>query len=179
MLKGKKVKLRGIEKEDVKLAYKYMNDPEVILNLTPSIPYPMTLDREMDWYENQKKSKDTYNFAIEAIEEGIYIGGCGINTLDLKNGVVIVGIFIGNKDYRSKGYGTEAMKLLIDFIFNQINVNKVQLVVYGFNERAIKSYKKNGFIEEGRIRQRIFRNGKYHDEIVMGILREEYEKINI
>ncbi|MGF7057631.1 GNAT family N-acetyltransferase [Brassicibacter mesophilus] len=176
MLVGERVKLRDLRKEDVQLAYQYMNDPEVILNLWTSIPYPMTLESEMAWFETQKERKDTYNFSIEALDSGLYIGGCGINDLDWKNSVATVGIYIGHKDYRGKGYGTEAMKLLLKFIFSQINVNKVQLNVFGFNERAIKSYKKNGFIEEGRLRQAIFRNGKYHDEIIMGILREEYFK---
>lgn len=175
MLIGEKVRLRGLEEQDIELAHEYMNDPDVVLNLWTGIPYPVTLEQERAWFQSQKESKDnTYNFAIETLEEGLYIGGCGINNLDWKNGVAIVGIMIGHKDYRGKGYGTDAMKVLIDFIFNQINVNKVQLHVFAFNERAIKSYKKCGFKEEGRIRQRIFRNGKYHDEIVMGILREEY-----
>ncbi len=174
VLIGEKVRLRGYKEEDIQLAYEYMNDPEVILNLSTGVPYPVTLEMEKQWFESQKEMKNTYNFAIEALEEGIYIGGCGINTLDLKNGVAIVGIFIGHEEYRGKGYGTDAMKVLIDFIFNQINVNKVQLNVFGFNERAIKSYKKSGFVEEGRIRQRLFRNGKYQDQIVMGILRDEY-----
>lgn len=176
MLIGKKVKLRGYKEEDVKLAYEYMNDSEVILNLTTGIPYPMTLEMEKHWFESQKEMKSTYNFAIETLDEGIYIGGCGVNKLDLKNGVAIIGIFLGRDDYRGKGYGTDAMSVLLDFIFNQINVNKVQLSVFSFNERALKSYKKNGFVEEGRIRQRIFRNGEYQDEIIMGILREEYFK---
>lgn len=174
MLKGEKVRLRGYTKDDIKLAYEYMNDPEVMLNLSTGIPYPMTLEMEMEWFENQKKLKDTYNFAIETLEEGIYIGGCGINNIDWKNGTATVGIFIGHKDYRGKGYGTDAMKILVDFIFNQINVNRVELSVFEFNERAQKSYKKCGFIEEGRLRQKLFRNGKYYDEIVMSILRDEY-----
>lgn len=174
MFVGKKVRLRGYKEEDVQLAYEYMNDPDVVPNLNPGIPYPMTLQREKAWFESQKDLKDQYNFAIETLDEGVYIGGCGINMIDWKNSVAVVGIFIGHKDYRSKGYGTDAMKVLISFIFDQMNINKVQLDVYSFNERAIKSYKKSGFVEEGRIRQRIFRNGQYHDELVMGILREEY-----
>ncbi|QIB27311.1 GNAT family N-acetyltransferase [Caloranaerobacter azorensis] len=174
MLIGKKVRLRGITEKDLPKAVEYMNDPEVILNLITRIPYPVTLDREKKWYESQMENQDTYNFSIETLDEGLYIGGCGVNRLDLKNGVAVVGIFIGHKDYRGKGYGTDAMNVLLDFIFNQINVNKVQLNVFAFNERAIKSYKKCGFVEEGRLRQVIFRNGKYRDVIVMGILREEY-----
>ncbi len=95
----------------------------------------------------------------------------------MENGTAEIGIFIGNQQFREKGYGTDAMKVLIDFIFNQTNINRIQLSTYSFNERAYKTYLKCGFKEEGRLRQRIFRNGKYHDEILMGgLLREEYNK---
>lgn len=176
MFVGKKVKLRGLKMEDVERAYEYMSDPEVLLNLSPGIPYPMTLERERQWFESQIEMKDTYNFSIEDIETGLYIGGCGINKIDWKNSIATVGIYIGDRDFRDKGYGTEAMKLLIHFIFNQMNINRIQLFVFSFNERAISSYKKNGFIEEGRMKQAVYRNGEYHDEIVMAILRENYIK---
>ncbi len=176
MFIGKKVKLRGYKEEDIQPAYEYMNDTEVLQYLKPGIPYPMTLQKEKAWYESQKELKEMYNFAVETLDEGLYIGGCGINMLDWKNSIAGVGIFIGHKDYRGKGYGTDAMKVLISFIFEQMNINKVQLDVYSFNKRAIKSYRKNGFVEEGRLRQSMFRNGQYHDRVVMGILREEYFK---
>ncbi|KNF08235.1 acetyltransferase [Gottschalkia purinilytica] len=176
MIIGERIRLRGIERKDLELACRYMNDPDVILNLWTMIPYPMTMEKEEKWFEEQNKNNNIYNFAIETINESKYIGGCGINNLDWNNSTATVGIYIGDKNYRSKGYGTEAMKLLLDFIFNQINVNRVELYVFSFNERAIKSYKKNGFVEEGRLRQRLFRNGKFHDEIVMSVLREEYFK---
>ncbi|MFA5524489.1 MAG: GNAT family protein [Tissierellales bacterium] len=174
MLFGKRVRLRGLKMEDVEPAYEYMCDPEVLLNLSPGIPYPMTLEREREWFKSQISMQDTYNFSIEDIETSLYIGGCGINKIDWKNRVVTVGIYIGDKDFRDKGYGTEAMRLLIDFIFSQMNINRIQLSVFSFNERAIRSYKKNGFVEEGRLKQSIFRNGRYYDEILMSILRENY-----
>lgn len=176
MFVGKKVKLRGLKIEDIEPAYEYMSDPEVLLNLSPGIPFPMTLEREKQWFQSQIEMKDTYNFAIEDIETGLYIGGCGINKIDWKNRVATVGIYIGDKDFRDKGYGTEAMGLFIDFVFKQMNMNRIQLFVFSFNERAIKSYKKNGFIEEGRMKQAIYRSGQYYDEIIMAILREDYLK---
>ena len=89
-----------------------------------------------------------------------------------------VGIVIGEKDYQNKGYGTEAMELLIEYGFTTINLNRIELYTYDFNISALKSYKKVGFIEEGRKRQFIWANGGYHDAIIMGILAEEWrEKI--
>lgn len=174
MYSGKKVRLRAYNKEDVEYAWKYINDEEIKKLLMPGIPFPMRLEEEEKWFHEQSAFKDTYNFAIETLEEGKYIGGCGINNVDWKNSVVTVGIFIGAKDYLGKGYGTDAMNTLVSFIFNQMNINKIKLNVYSFNERAVKSYKKSGFKLEGTLRQEIFRDGKYYDEYVMGILREEY-----
>nr|WP_206076217.1 GNAT family protein [Marinitoga lauensis] len=76
----------------------------------------------------------------------------------------------------NNGYGTEAMKLLVNFIFDEMNINKVKLHVFSFNKRAIRSYEKVGFKVEGVLREQIFREGKYHDEIIMGILRREWQK---
>lgn len=177
MYNGNKVKLRAYCKDDIKLAQEYLNQFEIKKNLTPGIPYPLTLESEEKWYESMADSKDSYSFAIEDLKTGLYIGGCGINNIDWKNSVVTIGIFIGNKDYLSKGYGTDAMKVLVKFIFDEMNINKIKLNVYSFNARAIRCYEKCGFKKEGILRQEIFREGKYYDEIVMGILRKEYENL--
>ena len=85
--------------------------------------------------------------------------------------VALVEIMIGDKDYLDKGYGTDAMKTLISFIFDSMNINKVRLSTFSFNERAIKSYKKCGFTVEGVLKNEIFKDGKYYDEIIMSIFR--------
>ncbi|MBS4537037.1 GNAT family N-acetyltransferase [Clostridium sp. D2Q-11] len=176
MFIGNKIKLREYTKDDVKKAQRYMNDPEVRGLLTPGIPYLYTLEDEEKWYASQSATNDTYSFAIETLEEGKYIGGCGINKVDWKNSTVTIGIFIGDKDYWGKGYGTDAMEVLIKFIFKEMNINKIKLNVFSFNERAQKSYEKCGFKVEGILRQEIFRDGEYHDDIIMSLLREEFSE---
>ncbi|GAA0126244.1 MULTISPECIES: GNAT family protein [Clostridium] len=174
MYSGEKVKLREYKKEDIRRAQKYMNDPEIKKLLNSNIPYPITFEDEERWYEGLSVTKDTYNFAIETLEDNQYIGGCGINKIDWKNSVVVIGIFIGDKEYWNKGYGTDAINILIKFIFEQMNIRKIKLQVFSFNERAIRAYEKCGFKREGVLRQEIFRDGRYHDEIIMGLLRQEY-----
>jgi RimJ/RimL family protein N-acetyltransferase len=83
-------------------------------------------------------------------------------------------MFIGDEKNRSKGYGTEAIRLGIKYGFEVLNLNNIELKVYDFNERALNTYKKAGFKEYGRRRQAYYLNGKYHDVICMDILREEY-----
>ena len=115
---------------------------------------------------------DGNNFAIEDIETGKYIGGCGIQNVNWLSRVALVGIMIGDKDYWGKGYGTDAMKTLVTFIFNNMNINKIRLSTFSFNERAIKSYKKCGFTVEGVLKNEIFKDGKYYDEIIMSIFKD-------
>lgn len=174
MYEGELVRFREIRDSDLEMAQSYINDPEVTRNLSPRIPYLATLKDEKTFFDGISFMKDTYNFAIEAKDTCKYIGGCGINEIDWKNSIATIGIMIGDKDYWSRGYGTDAMKLLIKFIFEQMNINKVKLNVYSFNERAIKCYLKTGFTQEGVLREELFRDGKYHDIIIMGILKNEY-----
>jgi RimJ/RimL family protein N-acetyltransferase len=174
MYEGKKVRLRAYRKEDIPLRLAYINDPEVSSNLTPDIPFPITLQEEEKWFDSITALNDTYKFAIETIDDNKFIGGCSINGVDWKNGVATIGIFIGSREYRGSGYGTDAMGILMKFIFMQMNINKIRLTVFSFNEGAIRCYEKCGFKIEGILRQEIFRDGKWYDKIAMGLLREEY-----
>ncbi len=177
MLTGKKVRLRAYRREDLPLALKYINQPEVKTNLVIGVPFPLKPEEEEKWYEGISVSKpENYSFAIETLAKPHYIGGCGLNKIDWKNRVAQVGIFIGPERYRGRGYGTDAMRVLLRFIFDQMNMNKVRLEVFSFNDRAIRSYQKCGFVREGVMRQELFRNGRYHDIVAMGILRDEWEK---
>lgn len=174
MYEGQKVRLREYRKEDIPLRLTYINDSTIITNLTPDVPYPLTLQEEEKWFESITAISDTYKFAIETLSNNQFIGGCNISGVDWKNGVVTVGIFIGSRNHMGKGYGTDAIEILIKFIFMQMNINKVRLTVYSYNESALKCYKKCGFKVEGILRQEIFKDGKHYDKISMGLLREEY-----
>jgi RimJ/RimL family protein N-acetyltransferase len=104
-----------------------------------------------------------------------YIGQVNLDSIDWKNRVGRIGIVIGSIEHMGYGYGTEAMKLLIAFAFHEMNLNRLELEVYDFNERAYRCYLSCGFKEEGRLRERQYKNGRYSDVIQMGILRSEWE----
>jgi RimJ/RimL family protein N-acetyltransferase len=176
MYTGTKIRLRAIRQEDIPVILKYINDESIKRFLCPGVPFPITEVEEQRWYEAKSSQGSEYTFAIETIKNPEYIGGCGVNKMDWKNSVAQVGIFIGNPKFLDKGYGTDAMKTLIRFIFDQMNAHKIKLNVYSFNERAIRCYEKCGFQTDGVLRKEIFRDGEYHDELVMSILREEYEQ---
>ena len=171
---GQKTRLRGYRKEDIDAALAFINDPEVKHYLAPGIPFPLTRQDEEKFFENNSAFNDTYSFAIETLK-GRYIGGCGINHVDWKNRFCEIGIFIGDKSLWGKGFGTDAFGVLVNFAFAQMNLDKVKLRVYDFNQRGIKSYLKLGFVQEGVMRRELFRDGEYHDIIMMGLLREEWK----
>lgn len=174
MYQGNLVRLREYRKEDIPQALKYFNDAEVKRNTMPGIPYLYTLEDEKKWYEANSASNDTYTFAIERLEDNKYIGGCGVNEIDWKNSKVVVGIAIGDREFWNKGYGSDAMQILIEFIFEQMNINKIKLNVYSFNQRAIRCYEKCGFKREGVLREELYRDGRYYDEIAMGLLKRDW-----
>ncbi len=175
MYDGKLVRLRAYDRKDIDKAWEYVNDPEVKRFLVPGIPFPLRKDDEAKWYESlNPSSTNSYSFAIERLADGEYIGGCGINEVDWKNSHALVGIFLG-KQFCNNGYSTDAMRVLVNFIFSEMNLHKVSLLTYGFNKRAIRSYEKVGFKVEGVLKENIYREGRYHDEIIMSIFKEEWK----
>jgi RimJ/RimL family protein N-acetyltransferase len=104
------------------------------------------------------------------------IGSVDLGGIDWVSGNAWVGIGIGEREYWGKGYGSDAMNVLLDFAFGSLNLKRISLTVFEYNERAIKSYLKVGFREEGRMRQWMQRAGERYDLIFMGILREEWEE---
>lgn len=173
MYYGEKVCLRSYKEEDIKIANSLVNDKELKKFLVTGIPFPMSSWEEEAWIKSQKSNNNgEYNFAIEDIKTNKYIGGCGIQTVNWLTRVATVGIMIGDKNYWSKGYGTDAMKVLVKFIFENMNIRKIRLSTFSFNLRAKKCYEKCGFQVEGILKDEIFKEGKYYDEIIMSVFSE-------
>ena len=172
MLKGKKVTLRPVRRSDLKLFLEWFNDQDVIQYLSAYLP--MTEMGEEKWIEDLEKEEKKVIFVIETKEEKKPIGTCGLQEIDYKNQRADFGISIGEKDFWSKGYGTEATMLIIDYGFSQLNLNRISSAAFGFNTRSRNLHKKLGFKEEGCRRQNWFRNGKFQDDIMFGLLREDW-----
>ncbi|MHA2006837.1 MAG: GNAT family N-acetyltransferase [Promethearchaeota archaeon] len=164
------------KKEYIEQYQKWMTDPEITRYL--SIFRPITREMEEDWYNQLQKRANDFLFSILRTDNGLndeLIGNCDI-TVDWKNRVGTCGIVIGEKKYHGKGYGTEAMGLLVKYGFSTLNLNRIELQAHSFNERALKSYEKVGFKKEGTRRDAIYINGEYYDSIMLGILKEEWQK---
>lgn len=177
MLKGKHVILRAIEREDLPLLLAYNNSLDVELAGGGDPPMPQSLAQlQAEYEENANKGGRSspenggVQFAIEA--DGKFIGQCALFDFQPTHRVCELGIAIGDKDYWGRGYGREAVSLLVDYAFRYHNLHRVMLRVHGRNERAIKAYIACGFVEEGRLREHVWSNGRYDDLVLMGILNK-------
>jgi len=142
-------------------------------NLMIAAPFPYSLESEKNFLKMAMTSGgELYNFAVESLESEEYIGGCGINAIDRKNSTATVGLWLG-KSYHGKGLGSDTLRTLCNFIFDEMNIHKIKLFYFDFNQVAKKCYEAVGFVEDGRHRKEIYRFGKYHDEISMSLFRDE------
>lgn len=177
MLKGNKVFLRSVRRSDIKYFLKWYNDPEIMQYLAMYLP--MTEISEERWIEEVSIKKETVFFVIEAIENSSQkktIGTCGLNGINDKDHCAEFGIAIGEKEYWGNGYGMEAAQLLIEYGFMQLNLHRISSSVIECNTRSQKMHEKLRFTEEGCYRKKIYKNGKYWDKIIFGILKEEWEE---
>ena len=171
MIVGQKTRLRAIEREDIPTFVRWFNDQEVRQFLEMYLP--MSKAEEEEWFEAYLKDDSRRNFAIET-GEGVHIGNIGLHDLDWKNRNAGLGIVIAEKEYWGRGYGSDAVMALLDFAFKEMNLHRIYLSVFDFNQRAIRCYEKCGFRHEGRAREALFRDGRYHDSQLMAILRQEF-----
>jgi RimJ/RimL family protein N-acetyltransferase len=171
MIQGKKTRLRALEYDDLRYFVQWVNDPEV--RRLVAIRYPLSMTEEDQWWQAFQQRKNDHIFAIET-EDGTYIGNIGLHSIEGENRQATLGIVIGPKDYWNQGYGTDAVLSMLNWAFGYLNLNRVYLRVYAYNRRAVRCYEKCGFQREGIMRQARYIDGQYHDEWMMGILRDEF-----
>ena len=129
-----------------------------------------------DWMEKHLEDWLAFEFEIRTVDGDQVIGSTGLEGNIKFHADAFVGIGIGEPEYWSKGYGTEAMRLILAYAFLELNLHRVSLDVFEYNPRAIRAYEKAGFTHEGRERGRLLREGRRWDLLFMGILREDWLK---
>ncbi len=174
---GERIYLSPLNSNDAEKFTEWLNDFETTDYIGKSDSV-MTVDEERKFLEREL-NPNARCFVIVTLENDEAIGTVSLEKISGIHRTAALGIFIGNKDYRDKGYGTEAIKLVLDYGFNYLNLNSIRLDLMEFNERALKCYQKCGFKEYGRQRKCRFVNGKYYDIIAMDILAEEFKEIAI
>jgi RimJ/RimL family protein N-acetyltransferase len=173
MITEGKARLRAFREDDLKNCVAWLNNPAVTRYLLHMRPW--SLAEEKAWIERVMRNEDrgSVHFVIETTD-GEYAGTTGLMQIDRRNRSAEAGIVIGRPEEWGRGLGSDAMKGLLRHGFEELNLHRVSLRVYAFNERAIRAYLKLGFVEEGRLRQAMFRHGAWHDVLIMALLAEEW-----
>ena len=166
-LEGEHVYLSPINVEDTEKYVKWLNNYDIVkyLNIYNSM---VSLEGEREFLS--KEANKEFMFAIIKKDNDELLGNVGLDSISYKNGSATLGIFMGEEANLGKGYGSEAIKLVIHYAFNDLRLHSINLKVFDDNLRAQKAYQKCGFVECGRLHDSLYRGGQYHDEIIMEIV---------
>ena len=177
--KGELVRLSAIDADELGKAFsKWDRDSEFVRYLNSGIARTVSHKKEKEWIEKdlQEQSISEHFFSIRGLADDRLLGIIDLYVANWPARDTFVGIGIGDREFWGKGYGTDAMKVILRYAFTEINMNRVSLTVFEYNPRAIRSYEKVGFLHEGRVRGLLNKEGKRWDMLLMGILREEWKE---
>lgn len=170
---GPRVYFRPLEVGDEPLLRRWINDPLNwrYLEMHP----PFNEARERDWLNQLGSSPTDYVFGIALRADDRLVGVTGLHRIHWSDRKATLGINLGERSVQNQGYGTDAVRLVLRFAFEELNLNRVELSVLGNNPRAIRCYQKVGFVQEGCARQAAFRNGQYWDVYRFAVLSAEWQ----
>jgi RimJ/RimL family protein N-acetyltransferase len=172
---GNLVRLRGVEPEDWEVFHGF-DENSVDMRRMDKIYPPRSAARQREWAEQaalKKPDDDTFQLAIESLADGALVGSVSTALIDHRAGRFSYGIAIGG-DHKGRGYGSDAVPLLLNFMFGERRFHKCEASVWAFNEPSLAFQRKLGFTEEGRLRDHEFHAGRHHDVVLFGMTATEF-----
>ncbi len=173
MFENKMVRLRKLSPSDARTYHDWRNDLEVMKTTSPQLDL-YTLEETEQFISVIASQANAKGYMIEHKKSGQTVGIVSLINIDYKNRSAECVIDIGEREMWGKGIGTSAMSLLLEFAFHELNLHRVYLQVFSFNDRGIKLYEKMGFTPDGRLRESLYRGGRWHDTLIMSLLQKEY-----
>jgi RimJ/RimL family protein N-acetyltransferase len=176
MIRGEKVWLRPTEPSDIIHDSLYAGDAEVGHFLGAKTPMSKAAAERFsaEIFSQNERDPSGYGYAICLLGTETSIGTVFLRNVDKVNGSGVVGIFIGDRRYLGQGYGTDALNALVDLGFGELRLERIELEVFDYNARAMRSYEKSGFQTDAVLRRARFHRGAHHDVHLMSILRDDW-----
>ena len=174
MIRGERVWLRPVEPSDIVADSAMSGDAEVGHFLGAKSPWSRASAERFSTEMLSQVGQTTYPYAICLLGEERSIGTVFLHDVDKVNGGGTVGIFLGDRRYLGQGYGTDALNALVDFGFGELRLERIELEVFDYNARAMRSYQKAGFQTDAVLRRARFHRGAHHDVHLMSILRADW-----
>ena len=168
---GKKVLLRELRDTDMPLLNKLINSPNIEKYIV-GWSKPVTMSEQISWFQNLKSDANIRYIISDKDDNNSYGTGI-ISRIDNKNRTCSIDIKI-DEDCHNNGYGKETISLLINYIFNELNLNRIAVNILDYNIGSQKIFEANGFIKEGEQRQAIYKNGKYNNLFIYALTKEDY-----
>jgi RimJ/RimL family protein N-acetyltransferase len=173
MIKGDKIYLTELDRANAETIRAWLNDPEVHQFLLVG-HVPITREQEQRYYDDQSASTDAFSFEIHIAADGRYIGNVSLREIDFVHRYGEIGLVIGPREDWGKGYGADALVTCLGFAFLTLGLHSVSIRSHEDNQRALDLYRRIGFVETGRERERIYRRGRFSDHVVLDMLEGEY-----
>lgn len=174
LLFGDEIHLSIVVDTDIETIWSWMQD-DTTLRLLNSIPAaPWTMESVSEWVKRVNDSKTDYLFGIRCNENGELIGYVEIDGIQWENRTCGMSYMIGDADQRGKGFGYQAVKIGLDFAFLELDLFRVQILVFDYNQVSLKLANKLGFVKEGKFRKHIARDGQRYDMHLFGLLQPEW-----
>ena len=172
MIAGEHVILRAFEREDAERCYRWMNDPNIVRTLKTR--YPIAFQNEVEWLERaMHPASNERHFAIERKDDRTHVGNASIHDIDWVSRTSGFGLFIGEPTAWNRGFGSDAIHILVRFAFEEMNLIKLRINVFDYNDRAKHVLLGHGFVEEGKLLREFYREGSYHDIVILSKFRSD------
>jgi RimJ/RimL family protein N-acetyltransferase len=176
LFRGRLVCLTAPTEQDIHPMARWSQDADYLRAVDSDYARPLSAKDLAERLEEERSDPNGVTFHLRTVEGDRLIGFVALHEIEWNNGAGMLAIGIGDAAYRGRGYGSEALALILGYAFRELNLYRVGLTVISNNHRALRAYEKAGFRREGALRRAVARDGQRHDLVLMGILREEWSE---
>ncbi|WP_263771527.1 GNAT family N-acetyltransferase [Propionivibrio soli] len=174
MLSDEVIYLRKLEASDLDRTWTWINDPDVYLKIGSQVPVSRTA--QLKWFERTDQSSEKIIFAVCLREGNVHVGNVSLDCIEPRHRTARLSVFIGDSAQRGRSLGSRAIRLLAEYAFGFLNLNRIWCKTTAGDEQVARFYQKLGFTHEGIMRQHEYVDGRYVDKVIYGLLRDEFGK---